>query len=387
MEATTERESGPPELETAEGFAAYVSDALATRDRAVIEKAFATVARTGGKSRAEAEAAPPRESLDPARERRAPELSSRAAPSSSPEGTRKKGAPKGAPKVSASESPLHASASWSPAGRQRGSGARRFGLAGVVIVGALAAFCAGSLSLNAPERPQPPLSKPTPRYAQAAPRQAPHAAPQSLAATSSDAIARLAAQRMSLAAQRMSLAARVRALAAQLKAETARFDELHDEAGQTARQLASLPAITAQIAANTEALDDLRTRIKQARRKLAVLNAPHAPVRVASATPVSAPTIRYSPMESLERQWHREDAQLIAARSALSAGDAPEARQLIEAVQTQLVFQPVTPDDPIPSQGTNPTARELGEALALLDQGQAMEALQILDRAIAYLGA
>jgi hypothetical protein len=239
--------------------------------------------------------------------------------------------------------------------KRRGK-ARRFAVPGLVVGGALACLCAGSLSLNRPESHPEPHPVPH-RHATLAPI---------------------------LTAQRERLAARVRALAAQVAAETARFDKLHAETGLAAQQLASLSAIRGKIARASSTLASLQTRIKQAARKPA---APKAPVRVATATSSPARARRYSPEYGVELQWRHEGAQLVAARGALTAGNTPEARQLIEAVQTELVFQPVTPDDPVPSEDTDVTARELGQALAQLDRGRAMLALHHVNRAIAYLGA
>ncbi len=320
MQATASKQPAPPELETAEGFATFMSEALASRDQAVIEEAFAAVARTGGKSRTASE---------PAAAQPEPPAAQPAPPAARFE-------PAGAPRER-----LDPAAAIPPSSMPQRGKVRRFALPGLVVVGALASLCAGSLSLNRPE------SHPVP-------------------------------------ARRATLEARARALAAQVAAETARFDELHAEAGLAAQQLASLSAIHAEIARASGTLDSLQTRIKQATRKL---TAPRAPVRVATATSNPAPARRYSPADAVEIQWRHEGAQLVAARGALIAGNTPQAKQLIEAVQTQLVFQPVTPDDPTPPGIDDPTAKDLTQALAFLDRGQAMQALHLLNRAIAYLGA
>lgn len=77
----------------------------------------------------------------------------------------------------------------------------------------------------------------------------------------------------------------------------------------------------------------------------------------------------------------------MAARQAIAAGDTSEARQLIEAAQTALVFQPVTPDQPDPAPTKGATAAKLSQALEWLNAGQTGPAMHELNLAIANLGA
>ncbi|HUC18012.1 MAG TPA: hypothetical protein VMA37_10030 [Acetobacteraceae bacterium] len=209
-------------------------------------------------------------------------------------------------------------------------------------------------------------------------------------------------QNEDLVAQRERLQAQLRALAAQIAEQTARFKELHAQTGEAAQELAAMPEIRAHIAQETGTLSALQAELKQARQKLASLRVrvrtprtataqtspgQTSPGRTSLAMSAPAPQTRFDAVRSLERQWRREGAQLIAARSALSAGDSTHAKQWIEAVQTQLVFQPVTPDDPIPGPGSNIAARLLAQAISLLNVGATSSAIAVLDRAIAYLGA
>ncbi|HWA80440.1 MAG TPA: hypothetical protein VG848_09040 [Acetobacteraceae bacterium] len=205
-----------------------------------------------------------------------------------------------------------------------------------------------------------------------------------------------------LAAQRDKLAAELRTLAAQIAEQNTRFNELRARTGEAAQELAAMPEISAHIARDTGTLSTLQAELKQARQKLASLRAQErsaraapartspgrtgvAPAHLATSAP---PETRYDPVRSLERQWRREGAQLIAARSALSTGDSAHARQWIEAVQTELVFQPVSPGSPIPGPASsNIPARLLGQAIALLNVGATSSAMVLLDRAIAYLDA
>ena len=114
--------------------------------------------------------------------------------------------------------------------------------------------------------------------------------------------------------------------------------------------------------------------------------APAAPGRSGAAAPGSA-VAGPAPGASAAQLLQREQLQLVAARGDLAAGRTGEARQLIEAVQTQLVLQPITPSDPFPQPGDNATAIALEQALGLLKAGRIGSALQILNQAIANFGA
>jgi hypothetical protein len=73
--------------------------------------------------------------------------------------------------------------------------------------------------------------------------------------------------------------------------------------------------------------------------------------------------------------------QLQTARQWLSAGRPDEARRILAMVQTQMVFQPVTPDQPS-AQGGNPSATDIGDAIRWLDMGASGPAMQSITRAI-----
>jgi hypothetical protein len=73
--------------------------------------------------------------------------------------------------------------------------------------------------------------------------------------------------------------------------------------------------------------------------------------------------------------------QLQTARQWLSAGRPDEARRVLAMVQTQMVFQPVTPDQPA-AQGANPSATDIGDAIRWLDMGASGQAMQSITRAI-----
>ena len=73
--------------------------------------------------------------------------------------------------------------------------------------------------------------------------------------------------------------------------------------------------------------------------------------------------------------------QLQTARQWLSAGRPDEARRILAMVQTQMVFQPVTPDQPS-AQGGSPSATDIGDAIRWLDMGASGQAMQSITRAI-----
>jgi TolA-binding protein len=77
--------------------------------------------------------------------------------------------------------------------------------------------------------------------------------------------------------------------------------------------------------------------------------------------------------------------QLLTARQWLAAGRPDEARHLLTMAQTQMVLQPVTPDQPA-AQGGNPSATDIGNAIRWLDIGANGQAMQAIDRAIDNAG-
>jgi hypothetical protein len=73
--------------------------------------------------------------------------------------------------------------------------------------------------------------------------------------------------------------------------------------------------------------------------------------------------------------------QLQTARQWLSVGRPDMARRVLATVQTQMVFQPVTPDQPI-AQSHNPSATDVGDAIRWLDMGADEQAMWSITRAI-----
>jgi hypothetical protein len=74
-------------------------------------------------------------------------------------------------------------------------------------------------------------------------------------------------------------------------------------------------------------------------------------------------------------------ADLITARQLLVSGRTEEARDLLVRVQTQMVFQPVAPDQPL-AQGGNVAATRVGDAIRMLDQGYTGSAMQAINIAM-----
>jgi hypothetical protein len=73
--------------------------------------------------------------------------------------------------------------------------------------------------------------------------------------------------------------------------------------------------------------------------------------------------------------------QLQSARQWLSVGRTDEARRVLAMVQTQMVFVPVTPDQPA-ALGLNPSATDVGDAIRWLDIGAIGQAMRSITRAI-----
>ena len=74
------------------------------------------------------------------------------------------------------------------------------------------------------------------------------------------------------------------------------------------------------------------------------------------------------------------------ARQALMGGRSEDARRMLALAQTQMVFQPVTPDQP-DAAGGNVAATEVGYAIRWLDIGNPTLALQQINVALANVPA
>lgn len=101
------------------------------------------------------------------------------------------------------------------------------------------------------------------------------------------------------------------------------------------------------------------------------------PQRQASQTsfrPPQAYATQSEPMPS-------PSANLVTARQLLLAGRTDEARSLLARTQTQMVLQPVAPDQPA-ALGGNVAATRIGDVIRLLDQGNPGKAMQAINIAM-----
>ena len=94
-----------------------------------------------------------------------------------------------------------------------------------------------------------------------------------------------------------------------------------------------------------------------------------------SLPPIPAP----EPMQAVPAPSAAQ--QLQAARQWLSVGRPDEARRVLVMVQTQMVFQPVTPDQPV-ARSSNLSATHVGDAIRWLDMGVTGQAMQSISRAM-----
>jgi hypothetical protein len=140
---------------------------------------------------------------------------------------------------------------------------------------------------------------------------------------------------------------------------------LHADTDQARQQLETLRQ-QQQTQAGLTARQQDQARQAEARAHRPRRNAVPAPPAFASAQPgLAVPP------------W----TQLMAAREVLASGRTQAARSLLATAQTQLVFQPVTPDQP-DSMGGNRAATAVGEAIHLVDAGDIGQAIQAINRAI-----
>ena len=126
--------------------------------------------------------------------------------------------------------------------------------------------------------------------------------------------------------------------------------------------------------AEEDALARAKTHEKQMVTAIAPRRAPAD--RPASSRPPLAP----APAGTSAAQ------QLVNAQQWLAAGRSDEARRILAMVQTQMVFRPVTPDQPM-AEGGNPSATDVGAAIRWLDMGVSGQAMQAIGRAINHANA
>ena len=107
--------------------------------------------------------------------------------------------------------------------------------------------------------------------------------------------------------------------------------------------------------------------------------APTRPVPQPAATRPGQPTPTAQPAQPMPAASARQ--QLQTAQQWLSAGRPDEARRVLAMVQTQVVFQPGTPDQP-DARASSPTMTDVGDAIRWLDMGAGGQAMEAITRAI-----
>jgi hypothetical protein len=158
-------------------------------------------------------------------------------------------------------------------------------------------------------------------------------------------------------------------LQAQIAQRTQELASLHADTDQARQELETLRQ-QQQVAATLNAL-----RQEQARQPDARAHARRHP-RGSSAVP-APPTFASSQAAAVVPPW----TQLMAAREVLANGRKQDARQLLATAETQMVLQPVAPDQP-ETMGGNRAATAVEEAIHLLDTGNINLAFQAINRAI-----
>jgi TolA-binding protein len=240
----------------------------------------------------------------------------------------------------------------------------RFLLPALLMVGALVALFAGALgdwqglsdswdrlhtvvANLAPDRPAVPAA-PAPSSPPAAVSQAPPASNGDAQQTAAD-----------------TLRKQVAGLQAQVAQRTQELASLHTDTDQARQELETLRLQQQmQAALNARHQDQIRQAETRARRQHR--NPVPAPPAFASAQPgLVVPPL----------------TQLMAAREVLASGRPQDARNLLATAETQMVFQPVTPDQP-DTMGGNRAATAVREAIHLVDTGDIDQAIQALNRAI-----
>jgi hypothetical protein len=158
-----------------------------------------------------------------------------------------------------------------------------------------------------------------------------------------------------------------------------------DVAGAT-QQLASLHAGEAQEQQQLDALTKQRhdleaslARLKAQQRDASAATGPRSSAVSESARPTSR-TITAPNRESTPPP-PSPSTTLATAQNALMRGRPDEARQQLALAETQLVFRPVTPDQPLATSG-NPAATDVREAIRWLDVGNTAQALQDVNLAL-----
>ncbi|MDQ2801428.1 MAG: hypothetical protein M3Y41_01590, partial [Pseudomonadota bacterium] len=217
--------------------------------------------------------------------------------------------------------------------------------------------------------------------------------------------------RPSLAAQRAS--DRLKTAAGARRAAQSRLAAAVSDASLSARGAPSFASV-----------EGLLARLRQQREETADEESPASPAvaaspvasasSVASASPAANPIPSASQVavsqvaasqvaasQAAERQFAARQltatvnrppsppvtTRLMQARTALAAGQTEQARMLLQAAATQLVFRPGLPAEPDLAGSGSVAAGQVRAALGWLNAGDPMRALQFTDLAIAAAGS
>jgi hypothetical protein len=208
------------------------------------------------------------------------------------------------------------------------------------------------------------------------------------------------AEEATLSRQKTDQQAAQEALQHQIASLRQQADSLQDQVAQRLRDLEVVRAEDGNLRQNFEAA---RTQTEKSHQGIDALqqqrNAEEAPLasrqtheeqmvvlppRPLPLSPLKPASTRTRPV-SLVMSGPSASQQLLTARQWLVTGRPDQARRVLIAVQTQMVFQPVSPDQ-LTTQGVNAQATDVGNAIRLLDMGAKGEAVQALNRAIYNTG-
>ena len=247
-------------------------------------------------------------------------------------------------------------------------------LAGLGTLAGLSLLFSGDLGSGVGERDLTAIRK-APAYQPSTQQSDLHQIPTPATASASqspqqDMLRRLDALRQQEGILRQELADRSQ----QLQQRTNELEQAQADTDRLKQQIASLNQERQEAEAKRPAAE-LNERERQGRedvglapQKKASAKAKHP--RLAKATQPPPP----SPAQALR-----------AARQWLAAGRPDEARRLLAMAQTEMVLQPVTPDQP-DAQGISMNATAVGDAIRWLDRGATARAMQAMNWAIEASG-
>ncbi len=203
-------------------------------------------------------------------------------------------------------------------------------------------------------------------------KQAPRATPPPSAASApaAPAIAEQQAARDVLQRQIVDLQRQANDLQNQVAQRSHDIEAKRAEMEGVRQGLEAMRTETATLRQQRKAEEDALARSKAQEKQMVTANALRRP---AAPRPASPPAPALSQSLQNAQQW-------------LAAGRPDEARNILATIQTQMVFRPVTPGQPM-AEGGNPSATEIGAAIRWLDIGAHGQAMQAIGRAINHANA